>query len=224
MEKRYLRNVPALSEQECSLLRGKQVAVVGCGGIGGYLIELLSRIGVGSIRAIDPDVFDESNLNRQLLLEESLIGLPKALAAQQRVQRVNGQVTVEPVIAALNADNAPALLSGCDLALDGLDSIPARRILAAACTKAQLPYVYGAISGWVAQAAVAMPGDGFLDALYPPNAAIRDKSVLSFAPALCASLQAALAVKLLVGRPVESGVLYYCDLLHQEFETIPLTP
>ena len=223
MEKRYLRNVPALSEQECSLLRGKQVAVVGCGGIGGYLIELLSRIGVGSIRAIDPDVFDESNLNRQLLLEESLIGLPKALAAQQRVQRVNGQVTVEPVIAALNADNAPALLSGCDLALDGLDSIPARRILAAACTKAQLPYVYGAISGWVAQAAVAMPGDGFLDALYPPNAAIRDKSVLSFAPALCASLQAALAVKLLVGRPVESGVLYYCDLLHQEFETIPLT-
>jgi len=198
--------------------------VVGCGGIGGYLIELLSRIGVGSIRAIDPDVFDESNLNRQLLLEESLIGLPKALAAQQRVQRVNGQVTVEPVIAALDADNAPALLSGCDLALDGLDSIPARRILAAACTKAQLPYVYGAISGWVAQAAVAMPGDGFLDALYPPDAAIRDKSVLSFAPALCASLQAALAVKLLVGRPVESGVLYYCDLLHQEFETIPLTP
>lgn len=224
MEKRYLRNVPALSEQECSLLRGKQVAVVGCGGIGGYLIELLSRIGVGSIRAIDPDVFDESNLNRQLLLEESLIGLPKALAAQQRVQRVNNQVTVEPVIAALDADNAPTLLSGCDLALDGLDSIPARRILAAACTKAQLPYVYGAISGWVVQAAVAMPGDGFLDALYPPNAAIRDKSVLSFAPALCASLQAALAVKLLVGRPVESGVLYYCDLLHQEFETIPLTP
>lgn len=224
MEKRYLRNVPALSEQECSLLRGKQVAVVGCGGIGGYLIELLSRIGVGSIRAIDPDVFDESNLNRQLLLEESLIGLPKALAAQQRVQRVNGQVTVEPVIAALDADNALALLSGCDLALDGLDSIPARRILAAACTKAQLPYVYGAISGWVAQAAVVMPGDGFLAALYPPNAAIRDKSVLSFAPALCASLQAALAVKLLVGRPVESGVLYYCDLLHQEFETIPLTP
>ena len=64
MENRYLRNIPALSERECLLLQNKRVAVVGCGGIGGYLIELLSRLGVGYIKAIDPDVFDESNLNR----------------------------------------------------------------------------------------------------------------------------------------------------------------
>ena len=70
MENRYLRNIPALSERECLLLQNKRVAVVGCGGIGGYLIELLSRLGVGYIKAIDPDVFDESNLNRQLLLEQ----------------------------------------------------------------------------------------------------------------------------------------------------------
>ena len=76
MENRYLRNIPALSERECLLLQNKRVAVVGCGGIGGYLIELLSRLGVGYIKAIDPDVFDESNLNRQLLLEQSLIGYP----------------------------------------------------------------------------------------------------------------------------------------------------
>lgn len=223
MENRYLRNIPALSEQECLLLQNKRVAVVGCGGIGGYLIELLSRLGVGYIKAIDPDVFDESNLNRQLLLEQSLIGYPKAKAAQERVQRINPHIKVEPIIAALDANNASTLIADCDLALDGLDSIPARRILAAACTETHIPYVYGAISGWVAQAAVSMPGDNFLDALYPPDVTIRDKSVLSFTPAFCASMQVALGVKLLTGRPIKSGVLYYYDLLNQEFETIPLT-
>ena len=67
MERRYERNIPALSDQECRLLRSKRVAVIGCGGIGGYLIELLARIGVGYILAVDGDVFDESNFIRQLL-------------------------------------------------------------------------------------------------------------------------------------------------------------
>ena len=64
---RYSRNIPALSEAECVALQGKTVAVIGCGGLGGYLIEYLTRIGIGTIRCVDGDVFEESNLNRQLL-------------------------------------------------------------------------------------------------------------------------------------------------------------
>ena len=64
MDARYSRNIPALSEEECALLRGKSVAVIGCGGLGGHLIELLARIGVGHIRAVDGDQFEASNLNR----------------------------------------------------------------------------------------------------------------------------------------------------------------
>jgi len=67
-----------------------------------------------------------------------------------------------------------------------------------------------------------LPEDQLIDTLYPEGIEIRDKSVLSFTPALCASMQASLCVKLLVGRPVETGTLYYFDLLHQEFETIPI--
>lgn len=222
MEPRYLRNIPALSEAECQLLQQKRVAVVGCGGLGGHIIELLCRIGVGYLRVIDPDIFEETNFNRQLLLEQSLLGTSKAQAAKLRAQRINPQITVEPVVATLAADNALDLIADCDLVLDALDGISARRTLAAASSQANIPYVYGAISGWVAQAAVSMPGDELLDALYLSSTAIHDKSVLSFTPALCASIQTALAVKLLVHRPVESGVLYYVDLLHQEFEAIPL--
>ena len=109
-----------------------------------------------------------------------------------------------------------------DAVLDALDSIPARRLLANACSSAGIPYVYGAIRGWVAQAAVSIPGDGLIERLYPENVSIRDKSVLSFTPALCASMQAALCVKLLCGRPIESGKLYYFDLQDMEAETIPM--
>ena len=102
MERRYERNIPALSDQECRLLRSKRVAVIGCGGIGGYLIELLARIGVGYIRAVDGDVFDESNFNRQLLSEQPLMGRSKAKAAEARVQRINPRIEVEPVSAYLD--------------------------------------------------------------------------------------------------------------------------
>ena len=222
MEPRYQRNVPALSGAECALLRAKKAAVIGCGGLGGHLIELLARIGIGSIRAVDGDVFDETNLNRQLLSEVPLIGTGKAEAAAKRVERINPDVSVEAVHGFLTEENAAELIAGCDVVLDALDNIPARKALARACAEAGIPYVYGAIQGWVAQAAVSLPGDGLLDILYPEGTAIRDKSVLSFTPAFCASVQAALCVKLLTGRPVETGTLYYYDLLNQEFETIPM--
>ena len=222
MEPRYLRNVPALTREECALLRTKKIAVIGCGGLGGHLIDLLARLGIGSILAVDGDIFDASNLNRQLLSQVSLLGTEKARAAADRVRMVNPDVKVRSETVFLDESNALSLITGCDAVLDALDNIPSRKILSAACEQANIPYIYGAIQGWVAQAAVSMPGDHLIDTLYPEEIEIRDKSVLSFTPALCASMQAALCVKLLTGRDVETGKIYYFDLLNQEFETIPL--
>lgn len=215
---RYSRNIPALSEAECRALQGKTVAVIGCGGLGGYLIEYLARIGIGSIRCVDGDVFEESNLNRQLLSSVSLLGANKAAAAANRVRAVNPEVQVQAFPVFMEESNAPALIADCDAVLDALDNIPARRILARACQKARIPYVYGAIAGWVAQAALCLPGEDLIGKLYSQNAVIKDKSTLSFTPALCAAMQTALCVKLLTGKPVESGKLHYADLLYGEYE------
>ena len=222
MDPRYERNIPALSEAECALLREKRVLVVGCGGLGGHIIDQLVRIGVGSIRAVDGDAFEPSNLNRQLLSQVPLLGVSKAKAAAEHIARVNPDVWVEAVECYLTEDNAAELLAGCDVVMDALDNLPSRRILAAACAEAKIPYIYGAIQGWVAQAAISLPGDQLIDRLYPAEIEIRDKSVLSFTPALCASMQTSLCVKLLTGRSVETGTIYYFDLLNQEFETIPM--
>ena len=222
MEPRYTRNIPALTEEECALLRGKKAAIIGCGGLGGHLVDQLARIGIGALRVVDGDVFEPSNLNRQLLSEMPLLGASKAKAAADKVMRVNPDIEVEAVNQFLTQDNAGQIILGCDVVLDGLDNIESRKILAAACREAGIPYIFGAIQGWIAQAAVSMPGDNLMDILYPAGTAIRDKSVLSFTPALCASMQVALCVKLLTGRAVETGTLYYFDLLNQEFEAITL--
>lgn len=222
MQSRYERNIPALSEQECLLLREKKVFLAGCGGLGGYIAEYLARIGVGSIICVDGDTFDESNLNRQLLSELSNLGKSKAKTAAERICRINPDVQARALHVWLDEKNAAELISGCDAVLDALDSIPARRMLSNACANAGIPFIHGAIRGWVAQAAISMPGDGLIELLYPETTVSRDRSVLSFTPALCASMQAALCAKLLCGRPVESGKLYYFDLSDMEFETISL--
>lgn len=222
MQPRYERNIPALTEAECMGLRQKRVLIVGCGGLGGYLIELLSRIGVGHIRAVDGDVFEASNLNRQLLSQMDLLGVSKAEAAARRVAGINPDVAVEAIHTFLDADNAAQLIDGCDAVLDGLDNIAVRKVLAKACAHAGIPYIYGAIHGWVAQAAISMPGDGLVEKLYPEGTQLGDRSVLSFTPAMCASMQAALCIKLLAGRSVETGKIYQFDLLEQELETIPM--
>ena len=222
MDGRYARNIPALTKSECEALRQKRILVVGCGGLGGHIIDQLARIGVGFLRVVDGDVFETSNLNRQLLSSVPLLGISKAKAAADHIARVNPDVAAEAVEEFLTKDNAAALIAGCDVMMDALDNIESRKLLSAACEQANIPYIYGAIQGWVAQAAISMPGDKLIDKLYPEEIEINDRSVLSFTPALCASMQTALCVKWLLGRSVETGTIYYFDLLNQEFETIPM--
>ena len=220
MEERYIRNLGALTEGECLRLREKKVFVAGCGGLGGHIIDMLLRVGVGAMTVADGDVFEQSNLNRQLLSGMDVLGAPKAEAARARAARVNPEVRFTAYDGYVTEENVSAMVKGCDAAMDALDSISARKLLKAECDRQGIPYIYGAISGWTAQAAVSLPGDGLLDALYPEETVVAGKSSLSFTPALCAAIQSSLCVKLLCGRTIESGRLYYFDLLDIEFEKI----
>ena len=226
MEERYTRNIPAISAEEQAALAQKRVLVAGCGGLGGNLIEHLTRMGVGEITAVDADRFEVSNLNRQLLSSPALLGEEKALAAAERAARVNPAVRVTAVAEFLDEANADALLQGQDLALDALDSAPARLLLEDACARQGVTLVHGAVQGWSVQAAVVPPGSGLLHRLYDSASAPAQnalKTVLPFTAAFCAAVQAAEAVQLLCGRPAElSEKLLLADLEHMEFDTVTL--
>ena len=187
---------------------------------GGFLIEMLLRIGVGELRAADGDVFEVSNLNRQLLSVPGLLGRRKAEAAAERAAAVNPDVRFVAIPEFVTKENAAELVQGCDAVLDALDNIEYRRILAHACAAAEVPMIHGAVSGWTAQAAVMMPNNDLIDRIYPEGSSLRSKSSLSFTPPFCAAIQTALCVRLVTGRDVESGRLYYADLMDMEIESL----
>jgi len=224
---RYLRNHDAISEAEQAILAQKRVLVVGCGGLGGYAIECLARIGVGHLRVVDGDVFDETNLNRQLLSSSMNLGRPKTLAAQQRVMAVNPLVEVEAFQTLLTDENAVPLLDGCDVAVDALDNVPTRLLLQQAAKTAGIPLVHGAVAGWIGQVCVVQPGQDLLNSLYPASTDTQgeeqETGTLSFTAALTASWQAAETVKLLLGKPGLDGEILELDLLNSSFVKIKLS-
>ena len=223
MKEQFLRNIPAISPEEQERLRSSHAVVVGCGGLGGYVIEHLARVGVGKLTVIDGDRFDVTNLNRQLLSEENSLGQYKAARAKEHVQSICRETEVQAEIVFLTEENAADLLCGADIAVDALDSGAARITLSRACRELGIPLIHGAIQGWNAQIAVCPPGSSLLDNLYAEVSPDADKSCLSFTPGLCAAIECAEAVKILLKR--ESSLkerLLVIDLQYMVFDTIDL--
>lgn len=227
MERCYERNIGAITEGEQTALQSARVCIVGCGGLGGFLVEFLGRLGVGHITAVDGDRFDRTNLNRQVLSEEANLGLSKAAQARERLGRVNPSVEVTALEQFLTAENAAEILAGHHLVLDALDSIPHRLMLQRICKEQKIPLVHGAVEGWFGQVTTVFPGDDTLCRLYPgcseETIPERGAATLSFAPAFIASVQAAEAVKVLLHRePTLRGKVLFADLLQNHFDTMPI--
>lgn len=218
---RYERNHPAISPEEQSVLASKRVFIAGCGGLGGYVIEFLGRIGVGHLTAADGDVFADSNLNRQLLASDLTLGRLKPLCVQERMRGVNPHVEVTPVCTFLDEDNVEGLIKGHDAVVDALDSGPARITLARASQRLGIPLVSGAISGWRGRVFVLMPGDS-AEFFWTGGSGLMAGN-LCFTASSTASVQAAETVKLLLNRPgVLRNRLLEFDLLSGQWEEIPL--
>lgn len=209
MEQRFIRNIPAISQQQQALLRGKRAAIIGCGGLGGYIAEFLARAGLGGITVCDGDSFEQSNLNRQCLALPDTLGMNKALAAAQRIKAIDSSIDVRCFEENLDADNGADILADADIVMDGLDSIAARLLLEDSCAKCGLVLIHGAVGQWSAQVCASLPGSGTLHRLYADSRREGSKSVLSHVPPLCAAMQCALALQHLLGIAAEedSGLI-----------------
>ena len=120
---RYERSVGTVGLEGQARLLESCAAVAGCGGLGGWIIEILARAGVGKLILADGDTFGENNLNRQLYAAEENLGEPKAEAAARRVRAVNSAVEVKALNFFLDEENCEAALEGADVVLDALDGL-----------------------------------------------------------------------------------------------------
>lgn len=221
---RYLRNHDAYSLAEQLRLHQVHAAQVGLGGLGGYVLELLARAGVGSIRAADGDEFVPSNLNRQLYATRRTLCGYKAAAAAARMKRVNAAVAFEPVAAFLaEADMAP-FLAGAELCLDALGGLKDRAALMRQAAAAGIALVTAAVAGQSGYVATVLPGaKGPADYLGHGAGAEDTQGTPAPAVATAASIMAGEALNILCGRgPKLAGRMLVFDLAAMSFETVTL--
>ena len=206
LKARYDRNFNTLSLEEQQKLGRSKVVVIGLGGLGGSVCEMLARIGVGHLTLIDGDVFEASNLNRQLLCQENLIGFPKAQAAKNRVNAINSEVKVRVFIEYVDESNLYDRIKDADVVMDCLDSIDTRFKLQKAAQKASIPIVSGAIAGVAGQVTTIFPQDKGYELIYGKKGRKQSKGVetktgnMAYCALFVAALQSSECLKLLLDR------------------------
>jgi molybdopterin/thiamine biosynthesis adenylyltransferase len=209
LDERYSRQIlfRGVGPEGQKHLAAAHVVVVGCGATGSAVASLLARAGVGTIRIVDRDYVEPSNLQRQTLFDESDAreSLPKAVAAAKRIAAFNSQIVVEPQVADLTPANADLLLAGVELILDGTDNFETRYLVNDYAVKHGVPWIYAAAVGSYGITLNVLPGEtACLACVFPDSPqgtfeTCETAGILNPAVSLVASIEAAEALKILVG-------------------------
>ena len=214
LPRRYLRNLGTIDRNGQTKLLQAAVAVVGLGGLGGYVLEALARMGIGRLILIDNDRFSDHNLNRQILATESNLSASKPEQAKARVTMINAAVEVTAYEVKATAENLPLLLTSADVVVDALDRLPIRIILQETAQQRGIPLVHGAIGGMLGQVMTIFPGDEGLYALYgrgevPEQGIEVELGCPTITPMMVAAWQAQEVMKLLtgIGKPLRHRLL-----------------
>lgn len=228
---KYSRQIlfqPIGAEGQEKLLRAKAV-IVGCGALGTAQANALVRAGVGTLRIVDRDYVEESNLQRQMLFDESDVAenLPKAVAAQRKLKHINSEVEVEGIVADADSHNVEELVQGFQVILDGTDNFETRYLLNDVALKLGIPWVYGAVVASYATTLTVLPGrTPCLACVFPgPPQGMHETcdtvGVISPAVAWTAAVQVTETLKILLGREKElHGSLLAYDVWKNYFQQV----
>jgi adenylyltransferase/sulfurtransferase len=209
---RYVRQMrfAPLGKAGQEKLLASRALICGCGALGSVLANTLARAGVGYLRIVDRDFLELNNLQRQVLYDEDDVaaGLPKAIAARNRLVKINSQIEIEAIVADVDHTNIARLLDGVDLILDGTDNFETRFLLNDAAVKFNKPWIYGGCLGAEGQTLTIIPGQGpclrcLMPDTPPPGSTPTCDSagILGTIINVIASMEANEALKILSGHP-----------------------
>ncbi len=226
---RYARNMKTFSLDEQIILLRSRVSIVGLGGLGGAVTEILARVGIGTLMLIDGDIFEDSNLNRQFLSTPALIATSKAEAAAQRVRQINPSIVVQQYDENLNDSNSLSLIENSDVAVDCLDNVPARFSLERASKQIGFPLVSAAVAGVSGHVTTIFPEDLGLELIYGESHQRPQKGVetslgcLPQAVTLLASVECSEVIKILLGKgDLLRNKLFFVDLVSNTMDVLQL--
>ncbi len=232
---RYARQMrfPPLGEEGQRRLGQSRALLCGCGALGSAIANCLVRAGVGTLRIVDRDFVELLNLQRQTLFDEAdaAAGLPKAVAAAEKLRRINSAVAVEPVVADIDSATVERFCEGVDVILDGTDNFETRFLINDAAVKLGVPWVYGGCVGAEGQTMTILPGEtACLRCLMPECPApgstptCESAGILGPAVGLIASIQSVEAIKILSGnRDAVSRSLTIVDIWQNHLRRIDVS-
>jgi len=235
---RYSRHLilPEVGMAGQKKLRAASVLIIGAGGLGCPIALYLTAAGIGRLGLVDFDVVDRTNLQRQILYGESVVGVPKVEAAAERLRDLNPDVEVATYPVRLTSENALQIMSDYDIIIDGTDNFPTRYLSNDAAVLLGKPYIYGSIFRFEGQVSVfvSRPFNGFergpcyrcLFPSPPPPGAVpscAEGGVLGVLPGIVGAIQATEAIKLIVGigEPL-IGRLMLIDTLRMDFRVVKI--
>jgi molybdopterin-synthase adenylyltransferase len=226
---RYARNMGTFSGRDQIVLFGSRVCIVGLGGLGGAVTEILARLGIGALTLVDGDVFEDSNLNRQLLSTLETLGDSKATTAGSRVRKINPSVQTRIHDVFLDVRNAARLIEGADVVVDCLDNLKTRFVLEKAAKAAEIPLVSAAIAGTYGQVTTIFPEDQGLVLIYGPEDQVPAKcaeaalGTLPYTAMMMASMECSEITKILLKRgSLLRNRLLVIDLMDNAIEVLAL--
>lgn len=214
---RYKRNQKTISQQEQHTLFTSTVLIIGCGGLGGFVSEMLTRIGVGKLILMDGDVFEEHNLNRQNFSTPKTLGLSKAEVLKNALETINPALHVKALQEFFTISKHSDLIEKADVIVDALDNPTLKCTLAFLCQEKNKPFVHAAIAGYNAQFSTC----NTLEHLYTQegDGAEKTSGNPSFTVCFAASIESLEVVKLLLNKPhLENDLMV--DLFEYEFNLI----
>lgn len=205
------------------------VLVVGCGALGSHQAELLTRVGVGTVRVVDRDVVELSNLPRQTLFDEADVAArrPKAKAAALHLPRINADTTIDARVVSVDADTFGPLLEGISVVLDATDNFATRYVVNDVCVARGVPWIYGGVLETAGMTMAVVPGrtpclrcifpEPPVDGTVPTTATL---GILNTLPALIAARQVTEAIKILLCPDAVNPHLVQLDLWSNEIRQL----
>lgn len=217
---RFQPNQNSITQKEQYKLFSSHVCIVGCGGLGGNVAELLARVGVGELTLVDDDVFSEHNLNRQKFSSIKTLGCHKAKVLANELEEINPalQSHVKPYRA--DEKSIDDITKNVDIVVDCADNSLTKALLSNFCKQANIAFVHGAIAGWMMQTSSSTK----IATLYKDKEQGAEKisGNLAFTASLCASMQASICIKLLLDKKLDDDELIFFDLLDTQIEKVLL--
>ena len=223
----YQRNQQTITIEQQLLLFQSKVVIVGCGGLGGYILEELVRLGVGQITIVDPNIFEEHHLSNQILSTLISLRRPKVDVALERAAEVNPGVLLTAKKVHFSRHNGRELIQGADCVVDAVDNVATRLDIAAVCQDLSVPLVHGTIAGWGGHVTTIFPEEdalGKIHSMFSAEKGMTDQlGTPSFTPALVAGIEAAEVCKVLLGHgTMLRGRKLMINLLDMEIKSIPI--